>query len=122
MAVTIKRVEDLVCWQLGIELRDRTVAITDRQAIARDFKFCTQLREAARSVPANIAEGFGRSPRQFYSYLEIAIGSVQEWETRFSDSVIVGTLPWSEYQEMRTLAKRTRVATIRLAAYLRRRF
>jgi len=120
--MTVKRVEDLVCWQLAIELRNRTVAISDRPVLARHFKFCEQLTSAARSAPANIAEGFGRTPRQFHRFLDIAIGSLPEWETHFTDPVVARALTPSEHDELETLAKRTRVATTRLAAYLRRRF
>jgi four helix bundle protein len=39
-----------------------------------------QLRRAARSVPANIVEGWAKrsSPREFKRYLQMAIGSCDE--------------------------------------------
>jgi len=44
------------------------------------FELASQLRRAAKSVPANIAEGYGkkRSAKEFKSYLGHALGSANE--------------------------------------------
>jgi four helix bundle protein len=85
--MTIKSYRDLECWQLGVQLRNETLAFVARRDVARDLKFCDQLTDAARSAPANIAEGFGRSSRQFHRYLDIAIGSLQEFETHIDEAL-----------------------------------
>lgn len=46
------------------------------------FGMTSQMRRCATSIPANIAEGFGRESRQsFIQYLRIAQGSLKELET-----------------------------------------
>lgn len=72
----------LLVWQLarefavGIHGVTRTFPRTDRGIIAG------QLRRAALSIPANIAEGCGKgSPRETLRFLNIAAGSVRESES-----------------------------------------
>lgn len=44
------------------------------------FDLCDQMRRASKSIPANIAEGYGRrrSVRDFKHYLAMALGSANE--------------------------------------------
>ena len=55
------------------------------------FGLTSQIRRAAASVPANIAEGHGReNTRTFVQYLRIAQGSLKELETHLSLAERVG--------------------------------
>lgn len=71
--------EDLVVWQKAHQLVLRAYALTEGFPRHELFGLTSQLRRAAISVPANIAEGFRK---QGYSdkvrFLNIAQGSLEE--------------------------------------------
>ena len=71
--------ENLLVWQRGQELFVDIHNRTMRGEIKRDFAFRNQLRRASLSIPANVAEGFGRySHKEFMRFLAIANGSAYE--------------------------------------------
>ena len=74
---------ELVCFQLADELQRRIVQLTATPQVARDFKFCSQIRDASLSVSSNIAEGFARrAPADFARFLTIAKGSLAETQVQ----------------------------------------
>ena len=55
------------------------------------FGMTSQIRRSASSVPANIAEGYGRDGRrEFVHFLRVAQGSLKELETHLLLSQRVG--------------------------------
>ncbi|HEV8456119.1 MAG TPA: four helix bundle protein [Gemmatimonadales bacterium] len=56
----IRSHRDLVVWQRAMDLVDETYALTDSFPKREQFGITAQMRSAAVSIPANIAEGFGR--------------------------------------------------------------
>jgi four helix bundle protein len=59
----------------------------------------SQIRRAACSVPANIAEGYGRDNKGDYiQFLRISQGSLKELETHLTLCARVGTLAEPEAQ------------------------
>ncbi|MGE5814113.1 MAG: four helix bundle protein [Acidobacteriota bacterium] len=110
---------ELVCWQLSSELKRKIYAVMARPKVARDFKFCDQIRESARSAPRNIAEGFGKyNPPEFGRYLNIAAGSLAETQNHLRDAFDLQYVEQKEFGELWRLAKRARGATIALMNYL----
>ncbi len=62
--------EDLKIWQLARDLVIRVYGMTDSQKFGTDFGLRDQLRRAAVSSLANIAEGFERgSKKEFIRFL-----------------------------------------------------
>ncbi|MCJ2014331.1 four helix bundle protein [Methylobacterium sp. J-076] len=58
------------------------------------FGLTAQIRRAAASIAANIAEGHGReTPGAFVQFLRIAQGSTKELETHLTLSHRIGLLP-----------------------------
>lgn len=75
---------DLRVWQVGIELAGDCYAVVRRFPRDELFALTFQIRKAAGSVPANIAEGYGRySKKEMIRYLNIANGSLVELDTHF---------------------------------------
>ena len=63
------------------------------------FGLTSQIRRAAGSVPANIAEGHGReNTGNFVQHLHISQGSLKELETHLILAERVGILPSSDLQ------------------------
>jgi four helix bundle protein len=69
------------------------------------FELAKQMRTAAVSIAANIAEGKGRLRRaDFGRFLAIARGSANELDTYFDLARMVGYLPASEFDSSRQSA------------------
>ena len=118
---TATHYRELICWQLSVQLRDELIPITERPRVKRRRKFCEQVEDSTRSAPANIAEGFDRSNREFLRYLNIALGSLRETENHVDEALSRKFVSTDEHLHFRTLAKRAIRATEGLKAYLERR-
>jgi len=116
-----KSFREMAAWQLAFELKDRTIALITASPRARaDFRFRDQLTSSARSVPANIAEGFGRfRPTEIARFLEIARGSLDETETHLRDGVTSGYFAPVDVAPLIFLAARCRSAINSWHSYLR---
>ena len=91
MAVQCYR--ELKVWQVAMNLAEQCYHATRSFPRAELFGMISQIRRAAISVPANIAEGQGRqSTKEFLNHLSIARGSLLELETHLLLSQRVGLL------------------------------
>jgi len=78
----IKSYKDLLVWQRGMDLTTRVYRLSSELPQDERFGLISQMRRAAVSVPANIAEGHQRSStRDYLRFLSIASGSLAEVET-----------------------------------------
>jgi len=89
----INSYRDLKVWQKSMDLTVRTYEITRGFPSEERYGLTSQMRRAAASVPANIAEGRERrSTGEFIQFLGIARGSLAELETFLSLSERLGFL------------------------------
>jgi four helix bundle protein len=78
----IRSYRDLEVWQQGMALAEGCYRLTKSFPKEEVYGMVSQIRRAAVSVPANIAEGYGREYRSEYiQFLRIAQGSLKELET-----------------------------------------
>jgi four helix bundle protein len=80
--VAIHSFKDLEVWQMAMTLAADCYHLTARFPKEEIYSMTAQIRRAAASVPANIAEGHGReNTGAFIQFLRIAQGSLKELET-----------------------------------------
>jgi four helix bundle protein len=76
---TVKRFEDLECWQEARILVKLVYKLTNKTTFKKDFELVKQIRRSAVSSMANIAEGFHRhSDKDFMRFLDYSRGSIAE--------------------------------------------
>ncbi|MBI5004212.1 four helix bundle protein [Candidatus Kaiserbacteria bacterium] len=74
--------KDLTVWQRSIELVENVYKLTEKFPKTEMFGLTSQIRPAAVSIPANIAEGYARKHRaEYIQFIRIAYGSGAELET-----------------------------------------
>jgi four helix bundle protein len=96
----IRSYRDLLVWQKGMKLAKQVYAITRRFPGDERFGLTAQMRRAAVSVPANIAEGQARhGRREFVHFLSHAEGSLAELDTQLMLAVDLGCCRPSDAQE-----------------------
>ncbi|MFZ5644018.1 MAG: four helix bundle protein [Bacillota bacterium] len=78
----MKNYKELEVWQKAINLVIELYKITESFPNEERYGLVSQIQRAGVSVPANIAEGWGRgSTKEYIQYLRISRGSLAELET-----------------------------------------
>lgn len=76
---TIRRFEDLECWQEARIFVSRIYDLTAKADFNKDFELKNQIKRSAISIMANIAEGFHRnSTKDFMKFLDYSRSSLAE--------------------------------------------
>jgi len=102
----VRDFQDLVAWQLARELKRQVWNFTETAPAARDFRYRDDIRASSASVPANIAEGFGRfRPLEFARFLEFAKASLTETQNHLIDGKDRGYLDDRLFSRLWNLSK-----------------
>ena len=88
---------DLEVWQRAMQLAEHIYALTSHFPPSERFTLSDQLRRAAISIPANIAEGHGRGGPTFRHFLNVALGSAAEVDTLLELAYRLGYVSESQY-------------------------
>jgi four helix bundle protein len=82
MAETVRNFQELRVWQAAMDLVPEAYRLASHLPRQERFALSDQIRRAAVSVPANIAEGQARQhTKEFLHHLSIARGSLAELQT-----------------------------------------
>lgn len=91
--MSIDSYRDLEVWKSGMLLAEQAYRLTKAFPKEEMFGMTSQIRRASASIPANIAEGYGRdNPGDYVHMLRIANGSLKELETHLLLCVRVGLI------------------------------
>ncbi|MBI1983721.1 MAG: four helix bundle protein [Acidobacteria bacterium] len=117
MAGPVKDFKDLDVWQVARQFRTEMYKVAGTLPDFEKFALATQIRRAASSITANIAEGFGRFGYQENAqFCRQARGSLFELRDHLTTCIDQGYIGPKEGQRLDALAQR--VAQV-LNGYLR---
>lgn len=120
--MNINSYRELEVWQIGMDLAEKCHLTTRSFPKEELFGLTSQIRRAAGSVPANIAEGHGRaSTKEFLNHLSIARGSLHELETHLILSQRIGLIQPGNLAPLLDLSERIGRMLARLRQALQRR-
>jgi four helix bundle protein len=120
--LTLKDYKELEVWQKAVNLATALYKVTSSFPGTEKFGLTAQVRRAAASVPANIAEGWGRgSTKEYVQFLLVARGSLLELETHLIIASRLGYLGPEESEEPRKQLESVSKMLNRLIAVLRSR-
>ena len=103
--MTVRSYRDLDVWKKAMDLEALCYQTSSCFPRQEAYGLSSQLQRSAVSVPANIAEGQGRSStKEFINHLSIAYGSLMELETHIQ---IANRLGYIGEDSLEALLERT---------------
>lgn len=105
--MAVKAVEELVAFQLAVEFKLAVYRLVRACRQPIDFKYQSQLFDAASAVEADLSEGFKRNvPGEFAQFVRYAAASLAESRTRLGDGIHRAHFTEAECREALDLGKR----------------
>lgn len=95
----MKNYKELEVWQRAVGLAIEAYKTSRSFPDAEKFGLTAQIRRAVTSIPANVAEGWGRgSTKEYIQFLLIARGSLMELETHAIIAQKLGYLTQEQFE------------------------
>ena len=117
---SFKRFEEIQAWQKARVGTTRIYRLTRSDSFEKDFGLINQMRRAAVSVMANIAEGNGRRTNaDFASFLVQAHASAADVQSHLYVALDLGYIVKDEFTEVYQLMDEVSKMTMALAQHLR---
>lgn len=100
---------DLLVWQKSMDFSIDIYKICKKFPNEEKYALISQMQRAALSVPANIAEGYGRqSKKEFIQFLYISNGSLAETETYIEFAHRIKYIDQTEKEKLELLKEEIR--------------
>lgn len=97
----VKNFEDLTCWQKSRRLRKNFYTLANDLPDFEKYKLSSQIRQAAVSATANIAEGFGRfNYQEKIQFLRISRASVFELQDHLYSCLDANYISEEKFNEL----------------------
>ena len=113
-------VEEIVAYQLSVELRDEITRLTMDGPVTSDYKFRNQIRDSAASAARNLSEGFDRYRHPEFAHLaSVAKASLAETITSLEDGKARRYFTLSDLTRLVKVAVRAKKTTAGLIRHLR---
>ena len=106
MARAINSYRDLVVWNEAMDLAEAAYRVSAQLPREEAYGLSSQIRRSAGSVPANIAEGYGRDSKGAYVQQCELQGSLKEFETHILLAERVGLIGTSAIAPLLDKAER----------------
>ena len=101
-----KNYKNLIAWQKAHAMVPEVYQALAQLPREEKYALADQIRRAAISVPANIAEGHGRQhQKEFCQFLGIARGSLSELETLLILAQDLGYLPPTKLEQLEAMTQ-----------------
>ena len=114
--------EKLEVWCRAIEFVTAVYNNTTTFPKEEKFGLTSQVRRAAVSIPANIAEGAARqTPKEFLYFLSVAQGSSSELETELLIAYRLGYIEQAAYESMHAELNTIARMMVGLSQHLKRK-
>ncbi len=116
----VRHFEDLEIFQMARELANQVYRTSKRHPFAKDYSLGDQIRRAAVSVMANIAEGFERGAKgEFIHFLYIAKSSCGEVRSHLLFAHDQQYLKQPEFDSLRASCLKLSMKISNLITYLK---
>jgi four helix bundle protein len=115
----LTRFEDLECWQEARQIVNRVYCASRVNEFKRDYSLTDQIKRAAVSIMANIAEGFSRKGnKEFMQFLFIAKSSAAELQSHMYVALDQGYINKDEFEKIYEQADKVQRQVSNLIKYL----
>ncbi len=94
----------MIVWQKAIILVKEAYITLDEMPAEEKYNLTQQMKRSVVSIPANIAEGWGRKSRKSYvHFLRISSGSLYEFETFLIIAMELGFIELKKAEKLNSM-------------------
>ncbi len=101
----MKSYRDLIVWQKSVTMVTLVYQLISKFPKEEKYGLTSQIKRSSVSIPANIAEGYGRNYTKDYArFLQIARGSLFERQTQLQIALNLNFIKENDLEEIKSLS------------------